>query len=225
MSGENKLAANVVNPLVRWFIVGLPLGLLILGGLSFILYFQKKNASDHPAASRYAEMFRKDLNMEDYRHHLEVFNQTIGPRIPDKPGNIEAAESYIKSTLGYDNMGYQVSRREVEVNGKTFAHILVELTGKKNPEQVVLVSSRYDGQKSEDISALLMMARALTGTMHRNTIRFAAVYGADETILDGSSNVTEFKLSGPSIDAVDAMEELRAAEKKIVVLSDSVNLK
>lgn len=225
MSAENQPVATVVNPLVRWFIVGLPLGILILGGLSFIIYFQKKDATDHPASSRYAEMFRKDVNMEDYRHHLEVFNQTIGPRIPEKPENIEAAESYIKSTMGYDNMGYQVLRREVEVNGKTFAHIVVELTGKKNPEQVVLVTSRYDGERSEDIAALMMMAHALTGTVHGNTIRFAAVYGADETILGGSSNITEFKLSGPSIDAVDAMAQIRAAENKIVALSDSADLK
>lgn len=225
MSGENKPVANVVNPLVRWFIIGLPLGLLILGGLSFILYFQKRNASDHPASSRYAEMLRKDLNMEDYRHHIDVFNQTIGPRTPDKPGNIEAAESYIKSTLGYDNMGYQVVRLEFEVNAKSLAHIMVELTGKKNPEQVLLVTSRYDGERSENIAALLMMAHALTGTTHRNTIRFAAVYGANEAMLGESSNITEFKLSGPKIDAEDAMKELRAAENKIVVLSDSVNLK
>lgn len=223
MSIENQPPAPAVNPLVRWFIVGLPLGLLIMGALSFILYFQKKNEVDHPASSRYAEMLRKDLNMEDFQRYLNIFTQTIGPRTTDKPGNIEAAESFIKSTLGYDNMGYQVQRREFEMDGKTYAHFVVELTGKKSPNHVVLVTARYDGEKSEDIAALLMLAHAFTGTAHRNTIRFVAVYGVDETGIDAASAATEFKLSGPVLDAPDAIQQLRAAEKKISELSDATD--
>ncbi len=221
MTSENQPAAPAVNQLVRWFIVGLPLGLIIMGGLSFILYFQKRNAVEHPAASRYAEMLRKDVNIEDYRRHFNVFTKTIGPRTTDKPGNIEAAESYIKSTLGFDNMGYQVLRRQVEINGLTYAHILVELTGKKSPDRVLLVTARYDGEKSEDIAALLMLAHAFTGTQHRNTIRFAAVFGDDETSLDAAAAITEYKVKGPAMDAADAIEQLRAAEKKIGSLSDA----
>ncbi len=223
MSMENQPPTPAVNPLVRWFIVGLPLGLLIMGALSFIFYFQKKKAREHPPSSRYAEMLRKDVNLEDYRRHLSVFNQTIGPRASDKHENVEAAESYIKSTLGFDNMGYQVLRREFEMNGKSYSHIMVELTGKKSPDHVVLVTARYDGEKSEDIAALLIFAHAFTGTAHGNTIRFVAVYGEDESYRETPATVTEFNLSGPAVDAPDAIEQLRVAEKKISALSDAAD--
>lgn len=220
MSIDNPSPAPVVNPLVRWFIVGLPLGLLIMGGLSFIFYFQKKKLVDNPPSSRYAEMLRREVNLEEYQRYLNVFTQTIGPRSPDKPGNLEAAESFIKSTLGYDNMGYQVLRREFELNEKTRAHFVVELAGKKSPDRVVLVTARYDGEKSEDIAALLMLAHAFTGTEHRNTIRFVAVFGDDENYRGEFADYTEFKLSGPISDSADALDQLRAAEKKITALSD-----
>lgn len=223
MSMDNQPPTPAVNPLVRWFIVGLPLGLIIMGALSFIFYFQKKKAREHPPSSRYAEMLRKDVNLEDYRRHFSVFTQTIGPRASDKHENVEAAESYIKSTLGFDNMGYQVLRREFEMNGKSYSHIIVELTGKKSPDHVVLVSARYDGEKSEDIAALLILAHAFTGTAHGNTIRFVAVYGEEESYRETTTTVTEFKLSGPAVDAPDATEQLRVAEKKISALGDAAD--
>lgn len=223
MNSEEQPPAPAVNPFVRWFVVGLPLGLFIMGALSFVLYFQKKNAAEHPGSSRFASMLRKEVNLEDYRRYLDVFKQTIGPRTADKPGNIEAAESYIKSTMGYDNMGYQVVRREVEINGKVRAHFIVEITGKKSPETVALITARYDGERSEDMAALLVMAHAFTGTEHRNTIRFAAVYGDDESGIAASEARHEFKLSGPAINDPDALDQLHAVEKKITAMADAAD--
>ena len=97
------------------------------------------------------------MNLDEYRRYIRIFTQDIGPRTLDKPQNIEAAQSFIESTLGYDNMGYRVVRHEFERGGRKFAHLEVEVTGKSSPDKTVLVTARYDGDRSEDISALMSL--------------------------------------------------------------------
>jgi hypothetical protein len=235
MSPDESDPVTRVNPLVRWFVVGLPLGLLIMGALSFVIYFQKRNAKEAAllAPSRYAVMLRKDLNLADYQRYLRIFEQEIGPRTTDQPENIEAAQSFIESTLGFGNMGYQVVRREIEAAGKACIYFEVELKGSNSAGRVHLVTARYDGINSRDIAALLCLANAFTGTQHRDTIRFVAWFGGTDS--DGKfqldryrrwlpeaegSSVSTKELQGP--DAVDqgALGKLQADELEIKRLTD-----
>ncbi len=203
MNPEESSRAPVVNHLVRAFVVGLPLGLLIMGALSFIFYFQNRYAKERSAAasSRYAAMLRKEVNLEDYRRYLRIFEQEIGPRTPDKPDNVEAAQSFIDSTLGFGNMGYQVVRRELESGGKQIVHIEVESQGKSVSLEPLLVTARYDGDGNADISALLVLANAFTGTKHARTIRFVAWFGGAG---DASFDLKRYRESLAPGDAPDA---------------------
>jgi len=230
MSSEDSSSAPGASPWVRWFVVGLPLGLLIMGALSFVLYFQKRHAKElaTSAPSRYAAMLRKDLNLDDYRRYIRIFEQEIGPRTADKPENIDAAQSFIESTLGFGNMGYQVVRREAEIDGRTPVYFEVELKGRNPAEGMCLITARYDGTNAKDIAALLCLANAFTGTVHRDTIRFVAWCDDGESggsfqldhYLQGlpdtpKSSVRSLELKGPDADEKDALIRLQSAEQQI----------
>ncbi len=234
MSLDESVPATRVNPLVRWFVVGLPLGLLIMGALSFLMYFQKRHAKEAAvsAPSRYAAMLRKNLNLADYRRYIRIFEQEIGLRTTDKPENIEAAQSFIESTLGFGNMGYQVVRREFEAEGKLCVYLEVELKGRNSPGGLHLVTARYDGDNSMDVAALLCLANAFTGTGHRDTIRFVAWFGGADA--DGkfnldryrrwipdaqASSVTVLEIKGPGAGDKDALGKLQAVESEITTLA------
>ncbi len=238
MSPDESAPAVRVNQLVRWFVVGLPLGLLIMGALSFVIYFQKRNAKEAAltAPSRYAVMLRKDLNPADYRRYIRIFEQEIGPRTTDKPENIEAAQSFIESTLGFGNMGYQVVRREMVVEGKACVYFEVELKGRNSPGGLHLVTARYDGVNLRDIATLLCLANAFTGTQHRDTIRFVAWFGGADSAgkfqLDryrqwlpeaGASSVTTLELNGPDPEDKDALSKLQSVELEIKARAGSSN--
>lgn len=224
-----------VNPLVRWFLVGLPLGLIIMGVLSFAFYFHARHAREDAAAapSPLSAMLRKEVNLEDYRRYCRIFETEIGSRAPDKPENIETAQSFIESTLGFGNMGYQVLRRDFETDGRKCAHLEVELRGRKAAGALVLVTADYTDAASADIAALLVLAQAFTGTEHRNTIRFVALHGnrirpstGDDSYrawikADEFTGIAHYDVRGPSPNDAAALEALRGMERAITVLADS----
>jgi hypothetical protein len=208
------------NALVRWFVIGLPLGLIIMGVLSFVIYFQKRHAKEHPPASKFSSALRKDLNIEDYRRYVGIFRDKIGPRTLDKPENIAAAQSFIESTMGFDNMGYQVVREDLEVDGKPQTELMVELTGRSSANNFVLVTADYSGARSEDISALLVLAHAFTGTAHFNKVRFIARFGEGKRGLS-AADATGVQVEGPPPDADDALKKLREIEARVIALADA----
>lgn len=234
MNPEDSASAPAAGSPVRWFLVGLPLGLLVMGALSFVIYFQKRHAKELAASSpsRYAAMLRKDLNLDDYRRYIRIFEKEIGPRTPDRPENIEAAQSFIESTLGFGNMGYQVIRREAELDGKAPVFFEVELNGRSPGADTQLITARYDGAPGKDIAALLCLANAFTGTVHGGTIRFVAWFDGGESggkfQLDRylqrlpdtpKSPVRYLELNGPDPEGKDALGALQALETRIKTLA------
>jgi hypothetical protein len=196
-------------------------------------------------------MMQKDLNLEDYQRYLKILDKDIGPRTPEHPGNVEAAQSFIQSTLGYDNMGYQVVRREL---GKDVA-FEAGMKGEKSPQQLVLICARYDNEHAESIAALFCLAQAVTGSSHRNSIRFFVFSGGDSIAQSGKpadykewSAKEEFdrvvtlyiansgetpvslggplvKLTAPSANDAGALEVLRDYEGLLQKYGSAVDLK
>jgi hypothetical protein len=215
----NESAASKPSPIVRWFIVGLPVGLIVMGALSFAFWFHKRHAKEHPPASKYASALRRELNLDDYRRYVNTFARKIGPRTPEKPANITAAQSFIESTLGFDNMGYQVTRTEFEADGRPCAHLTVELPGRKSKNALVFVTADYRDARDEDVAALLALAHAFTGTQHAKTLRFIARFG-ELNSGESAADATLFEVKGPAPDDAEALQKLRALEKRIEDLAD-----
>ena len=175
MTPEDPSAEIRPNPLFKWLVGGLPLGLLIMGALSFYFYFQRLKSHDSPHASPFAQQLRKDLNEDEWKRYIGIFTTEIGDRSPGKTENIEAATSFTESTMGLDNMGYEIVRRTFGLKEKTRLDLEAELPGKVHPRQLVLVAARYDTADPAGISALMCLAHAFTGTPRSDTIRFVAL--------------------------------------------------
>lgn len=187
MSDTEDTASAPMKPggIVRAFLIVLPLGLAFMVPLSLWIYYQKKHQPE-PAASQYAAMLRRELNADDFARYVRILTQDIGERTLAKPDNLDAAASFIESTMGYDNMGYAVQRQAFEAHGKPVVNLLAELTGKSKPDEVVLVLADYDAADATGIAAMMCVAHALTGSGHARTIRFAAVVNARD--LDVAAN-------------------------------------
>jgi hypothetical protein len=169
--------AQKAGCMVRAFLIVLPLGLSFMVPLSLWIYYQKKH-QPAPATSQYAAMLRKDLDAEDFTRYARILSQEIGERSLANPDHLDAAASFIESTMGYDNMGYAVQRQEFEAQGRTLVNLVAELPGKSKPDEVVLVVASYDQVDAAGVSALMCVAHALAGSMHARTIKFAAVMEA-----------------------------------------------
>jgi len=179
MSSDTTPTAVRPNRLVWWFVAGLPLGLVVMGALSFIFYFQKRNQRMTPQPSRLAAMLRKDLSMEDFARYERILSQDLGERSLNKPENLDAAASFIESTLGLNNMGYAAVRRGFTLQGRELVNIEAELRGSQRPRDLVLVAARYDGSDVRGLAAMLCLANALTATTHSSTVRFVALVVGD----------------------------------------------
>ncbi len=160
--------------MVRAFLMALPIGLAFMVPLSLLIYYQKKHQPP-PATSEYAAMLRKDVDVQDFARYVRILSRDIGERSLANPENLDAASSFIESTIGYENMGYAVERQVLEAEGKPAVNLIAELTGKTKPNEVVLVVASYDEADALGISALMCVAHALAGTDHGRTVRFAAV--------------------------------------------------
>ena len=201
---------------VRWCLVGLPLGLIITGVLSFVIYFHDKNNKIVPVVSQYAAMFRREFDANDFSRYQRIFNEEIGERSLDHPENLEAASAFIESTMGYDNMGYRVMRQEFVVDGKPLINLVAELPGKEIPNEVVIVLANYlstvsnPAGDSAAVAAMFSLAHAMTGTEQGRTIRFVAVADSD--------NKADFQRNG---SWHLAQERIQKGEnvRKIIVLS------
>jgi hypothetical protein len=201
-------AITTSGRLIRIFVMGLPLGLIVMGALSFVFYFNKKNA-DKPAASKLAEMLRRDPNVDDFNRYTRILTQDVGARNVRHLENLEAAAAFVDSTLGFDSMGYQTVRREFDSAGRKLVNVSVDLPGKKKPEEVVLVLAAYDSsdevkpEEAEGVATLFALAHSMTSKTYDRTVRFAAVVEAS------AANPSE---NGASILAQDYL----SLEEKVV---------
>lgn len=206
--------------LVRLFVGGLPLGLAIMGALSFIIYFKKENKKNIPVASQLSGMLRKDLNADDFERYGRILSQDIGVRTAEKKGNLDAASAFVESTLGFDNMGYAVVRQEFEADGKTYLNLMADLVGKSNPKEVVLIVSAYDStglnqpQESSGLAAMLCLAHSMTGSPLNRTVRYASV-------INGRSS--DPKINGLS-RLLDQMAENKETVKQVLIFTEGLDL-
>jgi hypothetical protein len=168
--------------LIRAFLIALPVGLGFMVPLSLWIYYQKKH-QPVAATSQYASMLRKDLNVDDFARYARILSSDIGERSLTKPENLDAAASFIDSTMGYDNMGYAVQRQSFDAQGGPAVNLVAELPGNKAPNDVVLVFASYAETDARAVAALMCVAHAFAGTQPSKTVQFAAVVsGADALV-------------------------------------------
>jgi hypothetical protein len=157
---------------MKVMLVGFPTGLILFSIIAVFIYFQleeKKTAR----SIKYAAGLRMELTEATLMRHLGVLETAQADALKGKL----TASSYVGSTLGPENMGYQTRiLRDSEDPGVPINSIDVELTGNKRPRDVVLVLSDYTDPVA--VSHLLAIAHDITGEAPHRTLRIALVKDA-----------------------------------------------
>lgn len=193
---------------LRFALVGLPVGLALLGAGSFWFYFEKKEREEK-RTYRHALALRRDVNEADISRHLQILGDAAKQPADERR---QTSASFIESTLGSENMGYDL-KRDVEVDrGIERVSFHATLDGTRRPSDVVLVLAGYGHAQMADDSALSVLfaiAQAMTGTPRVKTVRFAvldASVGSIQPALDrfdramrkGGDRVVHLVALGPS---------------------------
>ena len=167
---------------VRFFILALPIGLILTGILAMFIYF-RVDAVREERSQRVP--LRRPLSEADLRSHIRTLAAGIGPRHAGLPETLASASKYLQSTLGPANLGFKVSRHEFDQEGQTFYNLIIDLPGAPGPRQseIVLVVAPYDtapespgaDASASGIAALMGLAQSFAGSASARTLRFTAL--------------------------------------------------
>jgi len=170
---------------IRFCLVGLPIGLVVIPALSIIYtewFRPMQDARPSAREQQFATMMRKPVSREDLENYVRVLSEDIGERHTDKMESLKAAAYYIQSSLGESNMGYRVNRYKYEAGENEVWNIEVTVPGTGKDGGVVVIGAHYDtvaGSPGADdnasgVSALLCLANAFVGTENEMTLKFVA---------------------------------------------------
>ncbi len=114
------------------------------------------------------------------RLHVDRLAGLIGPRYLRKPKTIQATIGYIEGQ--WTGMGNTSSQECYEALGDNATNLIVEQTGGKRPEEIVLLGAHYDtvystpgaDDNASAVAVLLEVCRLLHGHRAKRTIRFVA---------------------------------------------------
>ena len=166
---------------VQRILVFFPLGLIVLGAASFLIYFMAKKAvvpEDESQLSRSAG----EITEAELRGFVETLAVKIGPRSLNEYEKLKAAETWLRSMLGQSNFGYEVERQSYAVRGKEVNNLIVEIPGGSRAGEIVVVGAHYDSvtgcpaanDNATGVAALLALARTFFDTENERTLRFVA---------------------------------------------------
>jgi hypothetical protein len=164
---------------IRFALVMLPLGTILLGIASFgIWQWKKDQAADR--SFKYAMALRRTISLEGIQKHAGIVREALM-----KPDRHLSIPGYLESTMGAENMGYTVRRVRF---GAVQSNIDAELTGKTRPREMVMVLALYDadatrfGRTSQAIAELMSVAHELTGEPVMRSLRFAVIPDTPEAV-------------------------------------------
>lgn len=159
---------------LRFALVAFPVGLVLLGAASFWFYFDKKEKKEKHTY-RHALALRHDVNAADIARYLEILGDA-GKLSADE--RRQTVASFVESTLGSENMGYDLKKAVELDRGIERLSFHASLEGTRRPADVVLVLAGYGNAQATDDSALAVLfslAQSMTGTPRVKTVRFAVL--------------------------------------------------
>lgn len=166
---------------IRAALVIFPVGTVILGIASFGFWWVKKVKVEE-RSYKYALALRRDLSENGVKRHVEILQEVMSQAIAQR---LPAVAAYLESSMGAENMGYQIRRTRTQFREVELSNVDVDLTGKQRPREIILFLVVYgdaERQQAEAhaLASLLALAHALTGESGTYTLRFAAVPSAHD---------------------------------------------
>lgn len=171
---------------IRAALIIFPVGTIVLGIASFGIWWVKKTKVEE-GGYKYALALRRELSEAGLQRHFSILQDVM--RQPDAQ-KIPAVAAYLESSMGAENMGYQVRRDRLQKGDIEFANVNVDLTGKSRFREVVLLLVPYGDASRADaegraLSMLLSLAHAITGEAGSQTLRLAVVpFPADPSSIE-----------------------------------------
>lgn len=162
---------------VRIALMALPVGTVILGIGSFGIWWMKKTQVENRAYA-YATALRREMSVEGVKRFADVAAEVLA--MPPVEG-LPSMAAYLTSSMGAENMGYDVRKNRFCEQPVEATVVDVELTGKPRPREVVMVVVFYGGgpdrvkPESRALATMMSMAHSVTGENRLRTVRFAAV--------------------------------------------------
>lgn len=112
--------------------------------------------------------------------HVMVLADEIGPRNVFVPHKLDAAADYIRGF--WEKTGYEATAQTYKVQDVASQNLSVQITGRSNPDEIVLIGAHYDtvsvspgaNDNGSAVAALLELSRLLSTQPTGKTIRFVA---------------------------------------------------
>jgi hypothetical protein len=176
---------------IRAALIILPLGTIVLGAASFgIWWWDKQRVQER--SYKFATAMRRDISASAIDRYVTILTDVLAQPPAQRAGAVAA---FLESSMGPENMGYDVRRDRFQAGGMEVANVDVELTGKRWREvMLVLVPYGNPGKVAPEahaLAALMSLAHAVTGENRELTLRFAAV-PVDATDSEGRSALERF---------------------------------
>jgi hypothetical protein len=188
--------------LIRFLLVALPAGLLVMGvGAMFFSHQRAKTAPTDPNESvrlEAASLKRGPVDRADLARSLEMLATRIGERHAAKPESLESAALWFESTVGPANLGYLVERHGFEIEeGREMRNLIAELPGSERRKEIIVVGAHYDSlpgssganDNASGVAALVALARAFAGDPQGRTIRFVAFANGADALNDATGSL------------------------------------
>jgi hypothetical protein len=162
--------------LLRWSVAGLLATVLLGAGIAFMTYMPSRSHSGAlPPLTPEAILLRTRL-----QGHVKVLAGDIGERHLWRHDALESAARYIEAS--WTGMGHAVASQRYVAYGKPVRNLEVALPGSAQPPEIVLVGAHYDtvagspgaNDNASGVAALIELARLLSGSQSRRSIRFVA---------------------------------------------------
>ncbi|MEZ5387671.1 MAG: hypothetical protein R3F13_19355 [Prosthecobacter sp.] len=204
---------------IRAALVILPAGTVLLGIASFgIWQWKKDQAADR--SFEYAMALRQPISATGIERHIGILREVL--RKPDWALSMPA---YLESTMGAENMGYNVRRVRME-DGKSI--IDGELTGKTRPREMVIALVLYNNDaarvESTALAAaeLLGVAHEVTGESVARSLRFAVVPDTEDALQNLKEGLRRddervmhlFVVGGPDAEPLSRIKRVLETESK-----------
>jgi hypothetical protein len=198
---------------IRFALVMLPVGTILLGIASFgIWQWKKDQAADR--SFKYAVALRRPISLEGIERHAGVLRTALGKADRDL-----SIPGYLESTMGAENMGYNVRRMRF---GQEQSVIDAELTGGKRPLEIVMVLVPYSERAesaegtAQAIAESLSIAHEITGEKVVRSLRFAFIPDTPAALeelkkglqRDGERLMHLFVLGGPETENINTISRV-----------------
>lgn len=167
--------------LFKFLLVGLPVGLVITIIIALLLYYT--DPSRDGVSKDDALRFAAPVSEQSIKNTVTRLSETVGARsLSDEPDAMNRARKFVQSSLGADNMGYNVRLDERMTGGVDCPTVIAELPGRGRANEIVVIAAPYTsavgspgaGRSASGVAAMLALAKAMTGSEQQRTVRFAA---------------------------------------------------